>query len=54
MKVNVDKKMVLTGLSALFGVGVLIVDTLSKNNETNEAAQKAAEMVMEELSKKKN
>lgn len=50
-KIKVDKKTVLTGLSAIFGAGAFIVNILSKNDETNEAAQKAAEIVMENLSK---
>lgn len=52
---NIDKKIVLTGLSALFGAGAFVVDVLSKKEvtaeTTNEAAKKAAEIVMESLKK---
>jgi hypothetical protein len=51
-KINVDKKAVLTGLSAIFGAGAFIVNLLSKNDEINDAAEKAAEIVMDNLSKK--
>lgn len=53
MKINVDKKLVLTGLSAIFGAGAFVVDALSKKGETAEAAKKAAEIVMEQMSKEK-
>lgn len=52
-KIKLDKKAVLTGLSALFGAGAFIVNVLSKNDETNEAAQKAAKIVMDQMSEKK-
>lgn len=45
MKVN--KKVVLTGLSALFGAGAFVLDVLTKNNEADELAKKAAKIVME-------
>lgn len=51
-KIKVDKKLVLTGLSALFGVGAFVVNTLSKKDEMNETAAKAADIVMENLTKK--
>lgn len=54
MKINVDKKAVLTGLSALFGAGAFVVDALSKKNEQNEAAEKAAKIVMDKMSENKN
>lgn len=50
-KIKVDKKTVLTGLSALCGAGAFIVNVLSKKGETNEAAEKAAKIVMDTLSK---
>lgn len=52
MKINVDKKAVLTGLSALFGVGAFVVNTLTKKNELDQTAEKAAKIVMENMSKK--
>lgn len=45
------KKLILTGLSALFGVGAFVVDMLSENNKVNEAAEKAAKIVMDQMSK---
>lgn len=54
MKVNVDKKAVLTGLSALFGAGAFVVNILSKKDEQNETAEKAAKIVMDKMSEKKN
>lgn len=51
---SVDKKAILTGLSALFGAGAFIVNVLSKKDETDEAAKKAAELVMNELKKTEN
>lgn len=49
-KIKVDKKILLTGLSALFGAGAFVVDVLSKKDETKEAAEKAAKIVMDNLS----
>lgn len=51
--IKLDKKVVLTGLSAIFGAGAFIVDVLNKKSETNEAAEKAAKIVMESLQKDK-
>jgi hypothetical protein len=48
---KIDKKMVLTGLSALCGAGAFIVNLLSKKDEMDQTAAKAAEIVMENLSK---
>lgn len=53
-KFKVGKKAVLTGLAALFGAGAFIVDVLNKNSETDEAAEKAAKIVMKNLSKDEN
>lgn len=49
MKINVGKKVVLQGLSLAFGVGSLVVGLASKKDETEEAAKKAAEIVMKEM-----
>lgn len=46
---KVDKKIVLTGLAALCGAGSFVVNLLTKNDEANETAEKAAEIVMEKL-----
>lgn len=54
MKLKVNKKAVLTGLAAVFGAGAFIVDVLNKGNETDEAAEKAAKIVMKKLSKDEN
>lgn len=51
---KLDKKAVLTGVSVVCGLGSLIVGAISKNEETNEAAEKAAKIVMDNLSKKEN
>ena len=51
---KVNKKLLLTAASAIFGAGAFIVDVLSKKNETSEAAEEAAKIVMENLSKNKN
>lgn len=51
MKINVDKKAVLTGLSAVFGIGAFVVNAMSKNDEINEAAKRAAELLKESTEK---
>lgn len=51
MKIKVDKKAVLTGLSAAFGVGAFVVNVLTKKDEMNETAEKAAKIAMEKLGK---
>lgn len=48
----VDKKTMLTLASAVFGIGSVLVGLVSKKDETNEAAEKAAKIVMDNLSKK--
>lgn len=53
-KLKVDNKLALTALSALFGAGAFVVDVLSKKNEQTEVAEKAAKIVMKNLSKDKN
>lgn len=51
MKINVDKKAVLTLVSGVFAIGSAVVGLISKKQETNEAAEKAAKIVMDNLSK---
>ena len=53
-KFKVDNKLALTALSALFGAGAFVVDVLSKKSEQTEVAEKAAKIVMKNLSKDKN
>jgi len=48
---KVNKKLLLTAASALFGAGAFVVDVLSKKNETSETAEEAAKIVMEKMSK---
>lgn len=48
MKIN--KKAVLTVLSAVFGAGGFIVNVLATKDETEEIAQRAAEIVEEKRS----
>lgn len=50
---KVDKKMVLTALSGAFAVGSFVVNILTKNDEANEIAKKAAKIVMDQQSKHK-
>lgn len=49
-KVNVNKKVILTTLSAVFGVGSFVVSILSNKDETEEIAQRAAEILEEKKS----
>lgn len=49
--IKIDKKAVLTGLSAVFGIGAFVVNTMSKNDEINEAAKRAAELLKESTEK---
>ena len=53
MKFNFDKKMLLTLASAGCGIGSVIVGLLNKSNETDEAAEKAAKIVMDKMKKSK-
>ena len=48
---KVDKKVVLTGLSAIFGAGAFIIDVISQKNDTKDAAEEAAKIVMEQIQK---
>lgn len=50
-KFKLDKKAVLTGLSALFGIGAFFVNVATKKNEMDETAAKAAKIVMDNMSK---
>lgn len=47
-----DKKTLLTLASAVCGIGSVIVGLVSKQDETNEAAEKAAELVMAKIKEK--
>ncbi len=49
-KIKVNKRAVLTALSAVFGVGGFIVDILSHKDDTEEIAQRAAEILEEKKS----
>ena len=49
-KVNVNKKAILTTLSAVFGVGSFVVSILSNKDEKEEIAQRAAEILEEKKS----
>ena len=53
MKMNVDKKTLLTLASGICGIGSVIIGLVSKEDETNEAAEKAAKIVMNNLSNNK-
>ena len=46
-KIKVNKKAILTVLSAVFGVGGFVVNILSSKDETEEIAQRAAEIIQE-------
>lgn len=50
---KVDKKTVLTVLSGVFTVGSFVVNILTKNDEANEIAKKAAKIVMDQKSGKR-
>ena len=51
---KVDKKVVLTGLSAIFGAGAFIIDVISQKNDTKDAAEEAGHFaVMEQIQKAK-
>ena len=43
-KIKVNKRAVLTALSAVFGVGGFIVEVLTHKDDTEEIAQRAAEI----------
>ena len=44
-KIKVDKSMVLTVVGGLFTIGSVVVGALSKEDEINKAAEKAAEIM---------
>lgn len=50
---KIGRKELLTLASGIFGVGSVIVGLLSKKDETDEAAEKAADIVMYRLEQKK-
>lgn len=50
MKIN--KTLMLTGASALLGVGSFVVNVLTKKDETKVIAEEAAKIVMEKQSNK--
>lgn len=49
-KIKVNKRAVLTALSAVFGAGGFIVNILASKDETEEIAQRAAEIIEEKKS----
>nr|DAI11802.1 MAG TPA: hypothetical protein [Caudoviricetes sp.] len=49
-KIKVNKRAVLTVLSAVFGAGGFIVNILASKDETEEIAQRAAEIIEEKKS----
>lgn len=51
MAIKVNKTAVLTGASALLGVGSFVVNILSKKDETSKIAEEAAKIVMEQKEK---
>jgi hypothetical protein len=51
MKVN--KSLLLTGASALLGVGTFVVNAISKKDETSKIAEEAAKIVMEKQKESK-
>lgn len=57
-KFKVDKSMVLTGIGFVASAVSLVVGAISKKDEhtktVNEAAEEAAKLVMENMSKKEN
>lgn len=48
---KINKSVILTGASALFGVGSLVVNILSKKDEQTKIAEEAAKIVMEQNQK---
>ena len=50
---KIDKSMVLTGASALLGVGTFMVNAISKKDETAKIAKEAAKIVMEKQKESK-
>ena len=45
MKVKVDKSMVLTVVGGLLTIGSVVVNAISKEDDLNKAAEKAAEIL---------
>lgn len=50
---KMDKKTALTVLSGVFTVGSFVVSIMTKNDEANEIAKKAAKIVMDQQSRKR-
>ena len=46
---KVDKKLALQVVGVICGIGSVVVGAISKKDEQNAAAEKAAEIVMEKL-----
>lgn len=46
-KLKLNKKAILTALSAIFGVGGFVVNVLASKDEEEEIAQRAAEIIEE-------
>lgn len=51
-KINIDKRTAFAILSGVFGVGGFIVDLLSMKDDSEEIAQRAAEIVEEKQTAK--
>lgn len=51
-KINISKRTVLAVLSGVFGVGGFIIDLLSMKDDSEEIAQRAAEIVEEKRAAK--
>ena len=49
---KIHKATVLTGASALLGVGSFVVNVLTKKDETKKVAEEAAKIVMEQTNQK--
>jgi hypothetical protein len=52
MKFKVDKSMVLTVVGGLFTIGSVVVGALSKEDDLNKTAEKAAEILKNQQSEK--
>lgn len=50
---EVNKRLLLTGASALLGVGTFVVNAISKKDETSKIAEEAAKIVMEKQKESK-
>lgn len=52
MKIKMDKGTVLTVLSGLFTLGTVVVGAMSKEDDLNKTAEKAAEILKNQTSDK--